>query len=196
MISGVVLCGGTGRRFGGVDKPLVELCGKPLVAHVLERLSGQVDEVVVSANRHRERYEALGARVVADATAGLGPLAGLAAAATACRGDLLFVCPGDAPTLARDLVSRLLARLQEAGQAVDAVIPNDGIRDQVLFLLVRREAAASAARYLADGGRSVFGWLGTLGVARCGIADPAGFVNVNTPEELAALEARWHPEDD
>ena len=31
-ITGLVLCGGKGRRMGGVDKGLVMLAGRPLVA--------------------------------------------------------------------------------------------------------------------------------------------------------------------
>ena len=37
-ITGIVLAGGKGRRMGGVDKGLVSFLGKPLVAHVIERL--------------------------------------------------------------------------------------------------------------------------------------------------------------
>src|SRR5207249_617424 len=35
-VTGVVLAGGQGRRMGGVDKGLVELGGKPMIAHVLD----------------------------------------------------------------------------------------------------------------------------------------------------------------
>ena len=37
-VTGIVLAGGQGRRMGGVDKGLVALDGRPMVAHVLERL--------------------------------------------------------------------------------------------------------------------------------------------------------------
>lgn len=38
-ISGCILAGGVGRRLGGVDKGLVELTGRPLVAHVIARFA-------------------------------------------------------------------------------------------------------------------------------------------------------------
>jgi len=191
MISGVVLCGGAGSRMGGADKPLLELAGRPLISHVLERLTPQVDEVVISANRHRDAYAALGMPVVADAVAGQGPLAGIAAAAPVCRGELLFFCPGDAPALGRDLVAQLAARLREGGRTAEAVVAHDGIRDQVLFLLARRQAVGSVAGYLTAGGRSVHRWLETLHILRCPIGEPAQFANVNSTEDLAALESRW-----
>src|SRR5215467_10825328 len=48
---GVVLAGGEGRRMGpGVPKPLRQLGGRPMVAHVVERLRPQVMDLVVVAN--------------------------------------------------------------------------------------------------------------------------------------------------
>ena len=53
-ITGIVLAGGKGRRMGGVDKGLVSFLGKPLVAHVIERLNPQVDEIFINPNREIE----------------------------------------------------------------------------------------------------------------------------------------------
>ena len=62
-----VLAGGQGRRMGGEDKGLVEIAGRPMVAHVLDRLRPQAGVLLVNANRNRERYaEITGCRVVAD----------------------------------------------------------------------------------------------------------------------------------
>ena len=67
QITGIVLAGGQGRRMGGVDKGLVELDGRPLVAHVVERLAPQVGTLLVNANQNAQRYAALGYAVVPDA---------------------------------------------------------------------------------------------------------------------------------
>jgi len=45
---GVVLAGGRSSRFGEQDKASSILCGKPLIQHVVERLSPQVDALVLS----------------------------------------------------------------------------------------------------------------------------------------------------
>ena len=47
---------------GGVDKGLVLLDGKPLVAHVLARLAPQVGPILINANQNAERYAAFGLR--------------------------------------------------------------------------------------------------------------------------------------
>ncbi len=75
--TGLVLAGGRGTRMGGVDKGLQPFQGRPMVAHVIERLAPQVNELLVNANRNAEAYAGFGHRVIADEIAGFaGPLAG------------------------------------------------------------------------------------------------------------------------
>ena len=186
LITGVLLCGGEGRRFGGREKPLLELRGQPLAGHVLARLVPQVTEVVISANRRLADYSQLGYPVVSDRSSDQGPLAGILAAAEAVTTPLLFVCPGDSPFLPRDLVGRLSERLVPG---VDAVVPHDGSRSQHLFMLLRRSAALAIAPYLDTGGREVLGWLSDRTRAEVTVSDQQGFVNVNSPSMLAELEA-------
>src|SRR5579862_6468814 len=87
---GVVLAGGEGRRMGtGVAKPLRKLGGKPMVAHVVERLRPQVMDLVIVANDPDPAYRRLGAAVIPDPPdiqkaaeregRRLGPLAGILA---------------------------------------------------------------------------------------------------------------------
>lgn len=184
-VTAIVLCGGGGRRFAGRDKPLEPLAGKPLLAHVLDRLAGQVSAIVLSANRNRSEYERFGHVVVADAVADRGPLAGIQAAVPVIQDRWLFVCPGDAPLLPTDLVERLKSGLRDGAEVA---VPHDGERLQHLFMLLTREVAARVGAYLEQGGRSVAGWLAELEVAEVSVPDPAAFTNVNTAEELAQAE--------
>jgi len=171
---------------GGADKPLLTLRGRPLVAHVVDRLQPQVSATVLIANRSLEQYAALRVPVHRDAIAGVGPLGGLLTALDVAGTPLVFCCPGDAPLMARDLVSRLTAALTPD---IDAVYPHDGARGQPLFLLVRPIIRPVLERYLADGQRAVHGFLSTLRTTIIDAADIAGsFRNINTPEELDELE--------
>ena len=184
-VTGVVLCGGEGRRMGGVEKPLVPLHDRPLLAHVLDRLLPQVGHVLVSANRELDAYRALGHPVVSDDVPGLGPLGGLATVARHVTTPWLFCCPGDAPRLGAGLVSRLAAALQDE---VVAVYPNDGERKQYLFLLVRTSACRSLTTYLDGSARSVHGWLARVGARAADMRDIANsFTNVNTTDALTRL---------
>jgi molybdopterin-guanine dinucleotide biosynthesis protein A len=187
-ITGVVLCGGAGRRMGGRDKPLVELAGQPLVAHVVARLAPQVVRVVISCGRNAERYAHWGDTIVVDDIAGQGPLRGLLMALLATDTPYAFVCPGDAPLLSASLV-RVLARAR-TDDAIDACVPHDGQRPQHLFLLLRSALRGDLRKYLEGGGRSVRGWVETLRTRTVDVStERDAFMNVNSDDDLASLNA-------
>jgi molybdenum cofactor guanylyltransferase len=78
---GVILAGGRGKRFGGIDKSFLVLAGQPLIVHVVGRIDGQVSRLVVNTNSTDVRYRELGAALCPDAPISkpaTGPLVGLA----------------------------------------------------------------------------------------------------------------------
>src|SRR5208337_2181900 len=80
QLPGMVLAGGLSRRMGGGDKGLRELGGKPLILHVIERLSAQTSPVAINANGEASRYAAFGLPVIPDGRDDFaGPLAGVLA---------------------------------------------------------------------------------------------------------------------
>lgn len=58
--SWVILAGGQASRMGGKDKGLIELNQKPLIEHVIERLSPQTPRILINANRNQDAYRAFG----------------------------------------------------------------------------------------------------------------------------------------
>lgn len=190
LITGLVLAGGQGRRMGGADKGLLDLEGRPLIEHVLRRFAPQVDEVLVSANRNRDRYEAMGHRVVADADGAYnGPLAGLLAGLAAAQHDWVVTVPCDTPDLPVDLVARLWAGLDAAQARV--AIARTGVQVHPVFWLGPVSLAANLADFLARGGRSFRDWLAPLDCVEVSFDEAeSAFANVNTREDLSAREAR------
>ena len=80
-ISCVILAGGRGTRMGGQDKGLVKFNNLPLIEHTIEKISPQVGEILISANRNLKVYAQYGLRIVTDTTNEFqGPLAGILAA--------------------------------------------------------------------------------------------------------------------
>ena len=186
-ITGLVLAGGRGQRMGGVDKVLQLLNGRPLVAHVLERLSPQVDSVLISANRHLDQYAAFGVPVLTDEENDFkGPLAGLLAGLSAVQTDWLVCSPCDTPHLPLDLVVRLVAHLVAQRGAAQIVLPRseDG-RLQPLFALMHRSTQASLAEAIAGGQRRVTDWM--LSQNHRVVDMPGDFSNVNSASHLQAL---------
>ena len=152
-ITGLILCGGAGSRFGSRDKPLEDLGGSPLVAHVRQRLLPQVRRIVISCNRNHETYRRWGDATVTDERPDQGPLAGILACLDVADTDYLFVCPGDAPFLPATLVERLTGALSRDG--ADIAIPHDGSNASICSCCCAESLAPALRDYLAAGGRSV-----------------------------------------
>jgi len=189
-VTGVVLAGGRGRRMGGVDKGLVELQGRALVAWVIERLAPQVGALIVNANQNVERYAAFGHPVVSDAVSGFaGPLAGLHAALAAARTAWVATAPCDSPFLPHDLVARLWRGAVDA-QATLAVARTFD-HPHPVFALVRRDVGPHLGAFLQAGGRKIDAWYATLATVEVAFDDEAdAFRNINTAAELAAAAGR------
>ena len=185
-VTGIVFCGGTGRRLGGVEKPLIEVAGRPLLAWVLERLRKQVATVVLSG-ANDPAYARFGCEMVPDRAPGEGPLGGFATAVEVAATDWIFTCPGDSPYLAENVIELLVEDAERVGVAV----PHDGNRRQNLFLLMRRDRAESLVRFFEQGGRAAHRWLDENGIGVTDLSPIAeSFFNVNTPDDLESWRRR------
>lgn len=189
-VTGIVLAGGRATRMGGTDKGLIELGGRPMVAHVLAALTPQVDQVLINANRNLERYAAFGWPVVPDENTGfIGPLAGLAVGLRFAETPLVVTVPCDSPLLAPDLVARLYAASER--EDAEIAVPFDGERLQPVFALVKRGLLGSLMAYLDGGGRKIDRWFDIHRVARVDFSDQVEtFANVNDPGQQATLESK------
>ena len=187
-ITAVILAGGAGRRMGGKDKGLLRLNGRPLILHVLERLTPQCDTILININRHREAYAEFGYRLIEDSMpGGLGPLAGLLSALEHSQSDYVISVPCDTPQLPRDLVVRMLESLQESDAEVCTV--DDGERLHPVILLAKRSVCANLRHYLESGRRKVHDWFYSVDHCTSNFSDqPEAFMNINTPEQLSAQE--------
>lgn len=187
-ITGIVLAGGKGRRMGGADKGLVEFLGKPLVSHVIQRLTPQVGEILISANREMETYAGLGFRVISDdITDFAGPLAGLHKGMLEAKHPYVLTVPCDTPLLPMSLVNRLMRGL--LGQDADVAVAKTGLQPHPVFCLCRKSLLPHLEDFLQHDGRKFEAWYSSLEVAEVLFDDtPQAFININTREELQWLE--------
>lgn len=181
-ITAIILAGGEATRMGGEDKGLLKFRGRRLVEHVIDRISAQVDAIVISANRNLAVYSAFGFPVVCDASAEfLGPLAGLSAAMEQISSPWVLSVACDLPSLPADLVPRLLAEIGDNEAAIAATA--DG--RQHIVALYRIGVRQKLHSYLAGGGRKVADWQASLAHTVVDFGDPTAFININTPADLA-----------
>ncbi len=193
-VAGVILAGGQSRRMGGGDKFLLDLDGKTILEHVIERLAPQVSTMALNANGDSNRLNRFGLPVIADSIDGFaGPLAGVLAGmdwAFANGLKQIVTVAADTPFFPLHLVMAL--RLGVESQATPLAMattpdtvrpfnrhPTFGFWDVSLRENLRRE--------LNGGLRKVVQWTKPQGCANVSFDgfefDP--FFNVNTPEDLA-----------
>ncbi len=191
---GVILAGGLARRMGGGDKPLVDIAGRPILQHVIDRLRPQCAALAINANGDPARFSAFGLPVVADSVEGFaGPLAGVLAgmdfAAESGASDVLSA-PGDTPFLPADLIARLLAAREGAGARIAVAASNGRTHHAVaLWPVALREELRRAL--VEEGERKVSAFIGRFeNVVVDWPAEPYDpFFNVNRPEDLACAVA-------
>ena len=180
---------------GGGDKCLRPLGGRPILAHVIERLRPQARHLVINANGDPARFAAFGLQVAADAVDGFpGPLAGVltgmlwARAAAPAAVDIVTM-PTDTPFVPRDLVARLRAARDAAGAEL-ACAASDGHAHPVVGLWPVRLADDLRRALVEEDIRKVDVWTARhrLATATFAIEPVDPFFNANRPEDLAEAE--------
>ena len=182
---------------GGGDKALRPFRQATLLDQVLARMAGQgAGPIVLSANGDPARFARFGLPVLPDTVPDYpGPLAGVLAgmewalAHAPGAADLVSV-PTDSPFLPRDLVARLLAAREAAGGEL-ACAASAGRMHPVAGLWPVRLAPLLRRALVEEGLHRVDRWMGRFDLVQVEFAiDPVDpFLNVNTPDELAAAEA-------
>ena len=153
-VTGLILCGGQGRRMGGVDKGLIKVGDTLLVESAIDALRPQVGNIMISANRSLDVYATFGMRIVEDETPGFnGPLAGVFAGMKVCTTPWLLTVPCDAPSFGGDLVERLLNRALSEKAAICCA--RDASRLQPTFCLYNVSVLNSLENYLDRGERKI-----------------------------------------
>jgi molybdopterin-guanine dinucleotide biosynthesis protein A len=159
-----------------------------MVAHVIERLKPQADELILNANRNLDTYAAFGARVVADDIDGFaGPLAGLHAGMCAATHPLIATAPCDSPFLPRDLVARLRQWLER--EHADLAVAKTFDQPHPVFCLTKTALAAHLNDFLASGQRKIDKWYASLKVVEVPFdEEEAAFANINTLADLRQMQ--------
>jgi molybdopterin-guanine dinucleotide biosynthesis protein A len=189
-ITAVILAGGMGSRMGGIDKGLRNFKQAPLALHALMRLSSQVGSTMINANRNIGVYEGFGIPVICDQqTDFAGPLAGMQAALNEATVPFLVTVPCDVPLFPLDLVARLSEPFLKDPTLMLTVAATGG-RHQPVFCMMRSEVLPGMEEFLRKGGRKIDAWYSSIPHAAVDFEDEAAFHNVNTLEELRALEQK------
>ncbi len=105
-ISGVILAGGSNRRFNGQTKANLVIHGETIIAGIIKKLAGFFDEIIVVTNNREEFNQYKGVKLAGDLFLNSGPLAGIHSGLKTASKDAVFVVAGDMPLLNIQIIER------------------------------------------------------------------------------------------
>ncbi|MGZ4907428.1 MAG: molybdenum cofactor guanylyltransferase [Halobacteriota archaeon] len=146
MKTAIVLAGGQGSRLNYREKALLELRGKPILLHILERLSRSVDDFIIVA-RDRDQQSKLQliklpadrSTVVYDEIPGFGPIAGIYTGLKVSKASYSFVVACDMPYINSNVVDLLFSK----ACGYDVAIPYP---PEPLHAVYKRDVTIQAAK--------------------------------------------------
>jgi len=185
-ITGLILAGGAGSRVSGQDKGLLYYRGQLMIEKQLEWLAGQVDSIVISANRNLDKYRSYGFPVVTDLTDEFpGPLDGINQGLQSCKTTHLYVHPVDVPFLPDNLVEQIISQLDKKysnklhDRAISCFLKSDE-REHYLSMLIDQQYHVELTEFLNRNKRKVSDFHKTIGseAVDLGLAESV-FENLN-----------------
>jgi molybdopterin-guanine dinucleotide biosynthesis protein A len=191
--SGVILAGGRNSRFGGREKALIPLAGKPMIDHIIDALDGLFADLIIVSN-HPQRYIDRDATIVTDLFEVRSSLTGIHAGLFYSRCDDVFICACDTPLIKPALVHTLLDARQGG---IDLVVPKTADGLEPLCAVYAKKCLPTVENRLKRGDYRIRRFFNRIRVKhvsekRLRPVDPdlLSFKNVNTPEDLAEA-AQW-----
>ncbi|WP_100752289.1 MULTISPECIES: molybdenum cofactor guanylyltransferase MobA [Vibrio] len=181
--SWVILAGGQASRMGGNDKGLILLDNKPLIQHVIDRLTPQTSQILINANRNQAEYAQFGQVFGDEFKQYPGPMGGIHAGLLNAPTDWVGFVPCDSPQINHDLVARFCAAVTPES---DILVAHDGEHQQPVFTLYHKRVLPKLTAFLERGDRKIILLYKECNTHYVDFSDSADcFVNLNTPEELS-----------
>lgn len=160
LITAVILAGGYATRMNGANKGLISFHNTPLITYVIQKITPQVDEVIINVNRDIDKFDAFGYSIITDTITDngslIGPLAGFHAGLTVARNEYVLFVPCDMPNLPCNLVDRLFIHLKSNNAEIAVVKAGDDVIPVVC--ICKKNVLPSLIAYINHGGRKVSTW--------------------------------------
>jgi molybdopterin-guanine dinucleotide biosynthesis protein A len=187
-----IIAGGKSSRMG-VNKSFVDLGGKPVIQHIMDRTAELGQEETILITNQPADYAYLGLPMFRDVIIDKGSLGGIYTAVHFSSSPRTLVIACDMPFVATDLLCYMISLLDEA--EYDVIVPRVDQYPQGLHAIYSKQCLEPIAARLREDRLKVIGFYEDV---RCRFIDEAeyhpydrfgrSFMNINTPEELA--EAR------
>jgi molybdopterin-guanine dinucleotide biosynthesis protein A len=192
-VTGIILSGGKSTRMGK-NKALIEIEGIPIIERIHAIFKKLFQEVLIITD-HEELFAGLGAKIHNDLVPDLGALGGLYTGVFLASFPYSFCVACDMPFLREPLIDFLLRQMD--GYA--AVVPKTKDGWQPLHAVYSKACVEPMKRIMAKGMTKIIDIYPLVNMRiveedEFRALDPRNesFINVNTPEDLALIQARRH----
>lgn len=178
---------------GGSPKALISFGERPLIRHIVEKLTAVLPDCLVVTNSP-ELYAFLGLPMVPDVFPEGGSLGGIYSGLAAVPREAALCVACDMPFLSVGLLRHLAERAGEA----NVVIPDAAGELQTLHAVYGKACLPAMERRLRAGQLKITGFFDEVRVLRIPEAVVArfappelAFMNLNTPDDLARARTLW-----
>jgi molybdopterin-guanine dinucleotide biosynthesis protein A len=192
-ISGVILAGGSNKRFGGITKANVVIDGETIISRIISTISDLFVKIIIVTNMPEEFQEFIQYKIVEDQYLKAGPLGGIHAALKASSEDAIFVFAGDMPFLDKEIISDQINEFSKEQHEV--LIPEVDQFIEPLHAIYRKSVLNHLERFLSEGkSRAVRDFLREVNVGYLQMPKTEGtkiaFANINSPSDLAKINLK------
>jgi molybdopterin-guanine dinucleotide biosynthesis protein A len=192
-ISGVILTGGSNKRFGGTTKANVVIGGKTIISRIISTITYLFDEIIIVTNNPEEFRDFIQYKIVEDQYLEAGPLGGIHAALKASSEDAIFVFAGDMPFLDKEIITDQINEFNKREH--DVLIPEVDQFIEPLHAIYRKSVLNDLERFLSAGkSRAVRDFLREVNVGYLQIPKTEktekAFANINSPSDLDEINLK------
>jgi molybdopterin-guanine dinucleotide biosynthesis protein A len=201
LLEVAILAGGEGKRLGTGIKPLLQVCGKPILLRLLEKLEvlGLKPLIIVHDEEQKKKIEEAlvsaavkaGWRVLLDALNKQASIVGIYTALINASGEVIGVMPSDTPFLNPAALLRLHDKLKDSDASIP-LWPNGYIEPLIAIYRVQPTLRAVEGS-LVRGSLQVSSALRRLRASYVPVSEvfdspEVETLNINTPEDLERAE--------
>lgn len=186
-ISGVILAGGTNKRFEGITKANIVISGETIISRIVFTISSLFDEIIIVTNKPEEFLAFIQYKIVKDQYLKAGPLGGIHAALKASSENAIFVFAGDMPFLDKKIITDQINKFNRG--EYDVLIPEVDQFIEPLHAIYRKSVLNDLERFLSEGkSRAVTDFLNEVNVGYLQMPRTEkikiAFANINSPSDL------------
>lgn len=195
-ITGAILAGGRGKRFGGAIKSKLPVIGVPVISRIMDVFTGLFEEIIIVTNNPDEYLQYDSCKLVSDEYKNTGPLGGIHAALKASSYKAVFVIAGDMPFPDSRIIVRIIDRFLE--KKAEITIPSIYGRLETLHAVYKDSVIEKIEEHLSDShDYSVRNFIEKLYIERVTLENCnenlVAMTNLNSPADLDLLNT-WRSE--